>query len=65
MQATEAQPIACALDLQAMAPRLAWIHRVTAEGLLSHKLDGRTLRLVYRRAAADEIRNIVELEKVC
>jgi hypothetical protein len=64
MQATEA-PIACTLDLGAMGSRLSWIRRVTAEGLLSHALDRRTLRLTYRHDAADEVRRIVEFERDC
>lgn len=64
MQASET-PIACTLDSKTMGPRLAWIRGVTERSLLSHRLEGRTLRLVYRADAAEELRCIVELERVC
>jgi hypothetical protein len=65
MRTAEAQPVACTLDFQAMGPRLAWIRKATEQNLLSHQLDGRTLRLVYRPEAADEVKRIVELERTC
>lgn len=65
MYAAEAKPIACTLDPPAMGSRLAWIRRVTERSLLTHRLLGRTLRLVYRADAADELRRIVDLERAC
>ncbi len=65
MQAIEAKPIACTLDSQAMGLRLAWIRAVTERSLLTHRLEGRTLRLVYRADAADELRRMVDLERAC
>lgn len=64
MQAPEI-PIACTLDAKTMGPRLAWIRGVTERSLLSHRLEGRALRLVYRADAAEELRRIVELERIC
>ena len=60
MQAIEAKPVACTLDAQTMGSRLAWIRAVTERSLLAHRLEGRTLRLVYRADAADELRRIVD-----
>jgi hypothetical protein len=48
-----------------MGLRLAWIRAVTERSLLTHRLEGRTLRLVYRPDAADELRRIVDLERAC
>lgn len=65
MPEPESAPIACTLDLQAMAPRLAEIRQLTREHLRLHRLDGRTLRLNYDVAAAARVARIVELERVC
>lgn len=65
MRAAESNPIACTLNPSAMEPRLAWIRSMTERKLLSHRLDGRTLRLVYRADAAEELRRIVDLERTC
>ena len=65
MQTAEAQPIACTLNFRAVGPRLASTRKMTEQSLLSHRLDGRTLRLVYRPEAADEVNRIVELERTC
>lgn len=64
MQASET-PVACTIDPKTMGPRLAWIRQVTERSLLTHRRDGRTLRLVYRADAAEELRRVVELERVC
>ena len=65
MPRPELSPIACTLDLQAMGPRLAEIGELTREHLRSHRVDGRTLRLTYDTAAAQQVARIVELERVC
>ena len=65
MPKPESAPIACTLDSQAMAPRLADIRQLTREHLRSHRLDGRTLRLTYDIAAADRVAHLVDLERVC
>ncbi len=65
MPRPEPAPIACTLDLQAMAPRLAEISQLNREHLRSHRLDGRTLRLTYDVVAADRVAHIVDLERVC
>lgn len=57
--------MACTLDSQAMAPRLAEIRQLTREHLRAHRLDGRTLRLTYDAAAADRVAHIVDLERAC
>lgn len=61
----EPAPIACTLDLQAMGPRLAEISQLTRDHLLSHHMDGRTLRLRYAAAGARELARLVELERLC
>jgi hypothetical protein len=65
MQTPEAAPIACTLSLEAMGPRLAEIRIMTERSVLSHRLDGSRLHLVYRPDAEEEIRRIVGLEQVC
>lgn len=65
MHALEAKPMACTLDAAALGSRLAWIRAVTERSLLAYRLEGRTLRLVYRVDAADELRRIVDLEQAC
>ena len=65
MPAPEPVPIACTLDLQAMAPRLAEISQLNREHLRAHSLDGRTLRLTYDIVAADRVAHTVDLERVC
>jgi len=65
MPKPEPAPLACTLNFQAMAPRLAEIRQLTREHLRSHCLDGRTLRLNYDALAADRVARIVELERLC
>lgn len=65
MPTAEAPAIACTLNLHDMGPRLAWIRQMTDQNLLSHRLDGDVLSLVYRPEAADLVRRVVELERVC
>jgi hypothetical protein len=65
MRSAEPVPIACTLNPQFMAPRLADIKRLTTQFLRSHRLAGRTLLLTYERAAAEEIHRIVQLERAC
>jgi len=65
MPKPEPAPLACTLDLQAMGPRLAEVRRLTREHLRSHRVDGRTLRLMYAVEAAEKVARIVELERVC
>jgi hypothetical protein len=38
---------------------------MTERSLLSHRVDGRSLHLVYRADAEKEIRRIVSLEQAC
>lgn len=65
MRSAEPAPIACTLDPQSMALRLADIKRLTTQFLRSHRLAGGTLLLTYELAAADEIHRIVQLERAC
>lgn len=65
MQASEARPIACTLDFRDMALRLARIRRLTQRSLLRHRLEGNTLNLAYHVDASNEVRSIIELERVC
>jgi hypothetical protein len=48
-----------------MEPRLLRIRQLTRSHLLSHALDGSTLRLTYDGAAADELDRLVALERQC
>ena len=65
MPTAELVQIACTLDLQAMGPRLSEISQLTRDHLRSHRVEGRTLRLTYDTAAAQQVARIVELERVC
>lgn len=65
MQAAEQRPMACTLERGSIGPRVAWIRGLAERSLLSHRLDGRTLRLVYRADAEEELRRIVALEQTC
>lgn len=65
MQAKADTPIACSLPSSAMEQRLVWIRRITASSLLSHQLDGTTLRLQYRAEALPELQRIVAQEREC
>ena len=65
VQAESEAPIACSLPPDARELRTAWIRRVTASGLLSHQLDGRTLRLGYRPEALPELQQIIAAERQC
>lgn len=61
----DARPIACTLDNEALAARLAEIRSFTATNLISHELDGRVLHLRYRRKGAPQLQRVVELEQGC
>lgn len=66
MRADEAAPvIACTLDGQDLASRLAWIRSLTARHLLSHRLDDHAMTLVYRAEVAEELQRVVALERAC
>jgi len=65
MPAADDLPIACTLAPTALHERLALIGRVTQRSLLSHALEGGTLRLRYRAEARDELERIVAAERVC
>jgi hypothetical protein len=58
-------PLACTLDADAMAARVAWIRQITRRDLVAHHLDGATLRLTFRRQAEEEILRIMALERDC
>jgi hypothetical protein len=65
MQDPDAIPFACTLDLQALGTRLAEIARLCARHLRGHRLEGRTLRLAFAPAAAEELGRLVALERAC
>jgi hypothetical protein len=65
MSRPEPETLACTLDLEAMGPRLAEIQRLTAEHLRSHRVEGRTLHLIYDGKAVQEMTRVVELERAC
>lgn len=65
MQAEPDVPIACSLPSGALEQRLAWIRHVTASNLLSHQLDGATLKLQYRIDALPNLQQIIERERQC
>jgi hypothetical protein len=57
--------IACSLPSDALEQRLAWIRRVTANSLLTHRLVGTTLRLLYREDALPDLQKIIAQEREC
>lgn len=65
MHANDAVPIACTLDGDNLALRLAELRSFTERNLEWHRLDGRVLKLRYRRDAELALRRIVELERAC
>ena len=65
MQAAPDIPIACTLPSAALSERLASIRQFTSRSLLSHELGERTLRLLYRLGAKDELERIVAAEREC
>lgn len=65
MQVTEAPPLMCTLDGDALSARLAEIDVLTRCHLVSHDLVGPALHLVYNGEALDEVRRIVALEQRC
>ena len=67
MQATtDRHPLlACTLTADALQRRLAWIHRVTRESLLTHRVDGPMLALSYRIDAKADLERIVAQERLC
>jgi hypothetical protein len=62
---TTPPPIACSLSVDAFADRLDWIARLNRECLREFRVDGRSLRLVYRAEAGQQIRELVEKEGEC
>ena len=65
MQVVADVPIACTLSSAELPERLDWIRQVTAQSLMAHRLDGRTLHLIYSRAARAELERIVVGERQC
>ncbi|MGN6526745.1 MAG: hypothetical protein ACTHL8_10175 [Burkholderiaceae bacterium] len=65
MRAADDPPIACTLSAALLPGRLALIRRVTRDSLLSHRLDGHTLRLAYRAVARAEVERLVAAERAC
>lgn len=57
--------MACSLPSGALEQRLAWIRRITNSSLLSHQLDGTTLRLQYRAEALPDLQKIIMQEREC
>lgn len=65
MQAKSEATLACSLPSGALEQRLAWIRRVTDNSLLTHQLEGTTLRLRYREEALPELQKIIAQERAC
>jgi hypothetical protein len=65
MQARSDAAIACTLPSGVLQSRLHWIRRVTAEGLIAHRIDGTTLRLTYRPEVRADLEQIVAEEQKC
>lgn len=65
MQANDVVPIACTLEGDSLASRVAELRHFTERNLKWHRLEGRVLNLTYRRDAEPELRRIVELERAC
>ena len=57
--------IACSLSTEAFADRLDWIARLNREFLSEFRVDGGSLRLVYRAEAEQQVRELVEKEGEC
>ncbi len=53
------------LGADSLAPRLAWIRKVTDAHLVRHDLTGQILQLMYRHGAYEELCRIVGLERAC
>ena len=58
-------PIACSLSAEALADRLEWIARLNRAFLRESRVQGGSLRLVYRADAARTARELVEKEGEC
>lgn len=65
MPVSDDMQIACTLEGDDLAARVARLRAFTAENLEAHRLDGRVLSLRYRLDAESELRRIVELERAC
>lgn len=65
MPAAPEAAIACTLGAGDLRERLAWIRRVTDDGLVSHTEDGPALHLVYRPAFRADLARIVAAERAC
>lgn len=65
MPANEIKPVVCTLTPSAMEPRLAQIRSLTSRHLLSHRLEGSALHLIYEPVAAVELAEIVAMEREC
>lgn len=57
--------IACSLSGSSYAERLAWIDKLNRRALLSSCREGMTLVLTCRSSAADDVKQLVRLEKEC
>ena len=62
---TSPLPIACSLSTRAFADRLDWITRLNREFLVDFRVEGGSLRSVYRADAEQQIRELVASEQEC
>jgi hypothetical protein len=58
-------PIACTLIPEAYRDRVAWIGKLTATSLRSHRRDDLVLHLTYDPGAAVMVRELVRRERGC
>ena len=65
MDSSEQPPIACCLSTGEYQRRNAWIESLARTHLRKHTRDDLVLRLLYASEAADEVRRMVEHERIC
>lgn len=63
--ARSAMPIACTLDGHELKARFAEIAALADRALLSHRQNGRTLRLRFAFDAAAQLERLVDQERQC
>lgn len=65
MDSSEQPPIACCLSTGEYQRRIAWIESLARMHLREHTRDDLVLRLLYAPEAADEVRRMIEQERLC
>ncbi len=55
----------CSLSTEELCDRLAWIAKINAAGLRSHRRCADRVELVYEPEVADRVRELVRRERAC